>query len=400
MISFFESVLPGLQTIEGKKLDAKLTVGNATSDQSEVFPRILQFTKLLLTVAAETGAAIEQNRYKDFDALVGNFGCQITAFDLQRKVRNSKLREEAVRVSQQARIKLEELEHTFQQRILVIQLPMIKLLQKPPYFQLTMLEILRQAGLDFSISPDLRDLLRYRLLKLINDNKMVGTVEVPCTNVALLFEKVDQIKQNETALKKLIDAIQMEESKKAAFFIRQAASEMNPEENPRACIIQRLLSERFERKSKGIVSLPLVYNTEACLRNYQGIVLIKNKLSNCLGKIQGAAPQRVFLKVPGDRILNEREIANIPDHESLIVLEGIVLKGVSLAEIINDSGLIPLVLSNCAEEPQFANLNQGDQGIIDDEEARLELEDFKRLNLKATKFALDHFYCASMGEEK
>lgn len=386
MISFFESVLPGVGTIEGKKFAAQLTLENSKSDRMEVLNRILELTKLLLNIAEQACAAIENHRYKEFDALIGNFGCQITAYDLQRKFRNLQLREEASKVRETARLKIAGLDQILGQGD---RLPMIKILQ--------------QLKLDFSISAEWRDLFRFRLLKLIHANKLIGHVDVPWTNVKLL--KVNETFLNEKTLKLLIRAIQLEESKKAASFIRQVASEMKFDENPRAAIIQRLLSENFEKRSKGIVSLPLVYNTEACLRNYQGVLLIKNKLSNCLGPIQGAVSQRVYLKMPGERILDEQQIASLPENEPLIVLEGIVMKDVSLLDVslleaIKAAGLIPLILSNCAEEPQFANLNEGDLGIIDDKVAQLDVEAFKKLNLKSTKFALDHFYCASAGEEK
>lgn len=397
-LSFFESVLPGLQTNEGKELAAKLTLGN-TNANSDVFERILQITKLLLIVVQETGDAMQSKRCKDFDALVGNFGCQLTAFELQRKLRNAGLLEEAVRVREQARTILSGLEQSLRQGNYEIRLTIDELLQKPPNFQLTLLGIMRQAKLDFCISSDLRDLFRFRLLKLINDNKLVGRREVPFTNISRLCEKVDQLSKNKRTVKLLIDGIQLEESEKAAGFIRQVASEMNVDD-PRTGMLQRMLSEKFAIKSKGIVSLPLVYNTEACLRNFQGVLLIKNKLADCNGAIQGAVPQRLFLKMPGEIILDNVEIADLPDDELLMVLEGNIMQGVSLAARIKESGLLNIVLSNCAEEPQYANLREGDPGVIKDDEAQQEVEGFKKLKLKSTIFDLDHFYCASMREER
>ena len=229
---------------------------------------------------------------------------------------------------------------------------------------------------------------------------MEGNLEVPFTNVSRLFIKVENLSRNKKSLKLLIDAIQLEESERAAFVIRQAASKMNIFENPRTGIIQRFLDKKFERKSNGIVSLPLVYNTEACLRNYQGIVLIKNKLSNCSGKIEGAVSQSVFMRMPEEDILDDQEISSLNDQEPLIVLEGIVMNRASLDETIKEVGLIQLILSNCADGPQYANLKKGDPGIIEDQDAQLEIEKLKGLNLKETKFNLDHFYCASVGEER
>jgi len=412
-ISFFESILPDLdlQTDKRKALKKEFTLeepnfSEKKSDRmkkritklnEKKIDRISELTKLLFQVAIGTGKAIANNRFNDFDALVMNFGCQITALDLYRKVRKKELCEEAIRVGALAREKLGRLQ---------------TLKQKTYKGGQTILTILKDADLDFSVSPDLGDLCRFRLLKLINDNKMKDDGnEIPFTNVKCLFKKenlsqvpclddpVDEKKLSTKTLGELIKAIQIEEAKKAADFIRQVASDMNREEQ-RTEIIQRLLGAEFEKKNVGgIVSLPLVYNTEACLRNFQGVLLIKNKLANCKGLIEGATPQKLFLRMPGEIILNVEEIAELRKEEPLLVLEGVVREGSSLAETVKEveEGLIRLVLSNCAELPQYAG---DDTGVIDDKEAQLEIERLRKLNLSAKQFYLDHFYCSSVEVER
>ena len=106
-----------------------------------------------------------------------------------------------------------------------------------------------------------------------------------------------------------------------------------------------------------------------------------------------------FLRMPGELILN-KEITELSEIEPLFVLERVVREDASLAVTIREVGLIRLVLSNCAELPQYVNLDRNDPGLINDEEAQLEIERLKDLNLSATKFYLDHFYCASTKEER
>ncbi len=422
-ISFFKYVLPDLelQTVKRRDLNKEFTLEDPIFNEkkndriksriaknnklviekpklnAKKVDRISELTKLLFQVAIGTGEAIVNNRYNEFDALVMNFGCQITALDLYRKVRKKGLYEEAIRVGELAQRKLDQLQ----------------ILKQGVYEgRQTILTILRNADLDFSVSTELGDLCRFRLLKLINDNKMKEDgSEVPFTNVKCLFKKedlsqapclddpLDEKKLSTKIFGELIKAIQIEESRKAADFIRQVASDMNMEEQ-RTEIIRRLLGAEFEKKNVGgIVSLPLVYNTEACLRNFQGVLLIKNKLTNCKRLIEGAIPQKLFLRMPGEIILNVDEIAALPKDEPLLVLEGVVREGISLAETVKEvgEGLIRLVLSNCAELPQYAG---DDTGLIDDDEAQLEIERLRNLNLSATKFYLDHFYCSSIEVER
>lgn len=416
-VSFFKSILPGLETEDGKTLNNKLSVkygelfknGNLNVREKEFENvkikdhTISQLTILLLNVAIETGEAIADKRYKVFDALVGNFGCQITALDVYGKVSNKELCEEAKRVSKKAREKLKNLMDLEEESLGKDNLMFFSILTKEERQKIIpMSQILQKAEIDFPVSIGLRDLCRFRLLQLINDNKLdeKNGCEMPFTNISLLFKSgLDGRIITKKTVEQLINAIQIEEANKAASFIQQVALRMNIVEQ-RTEIIKRLLEDRFKKTYRTITSLPLNYNTEACLRSFQGILLIKNKLFNYLAQpIEGAISQKLFLKMPGETILNDKEITELSESEPLIVLEGVVRKEVSLAETIMKVGLYQLILSNCAELPQYANLPKDDPGLIDNE-AQLEIKRLKDFNLSANKFYLDHFYCASAKEER
>ncbi len=392
--SFFESMLPNPELPIRVPINLYINfLGNP-----KAFPRtnlaIRQLSEFLLKVVLETSEAIIEARYKKFDALIRNFGCQITALNVQEKMRNPHLYEEAVGIKQLAQEKLSIVTKE--------KLPTGYLAKKDK--EKDMLTYLREIQVDFEVSSEMIALARFRLLNIINGIKVKNGQEKSYTDLNPINERVSLIDGKGLGIDKdlrsmIVRGIQIDESAKAVLFIRNTASKLKNEDK-RTELIQRMLSPAFQKSKVGILSVPLLYNTEAVIKSIKGIVLVKNKLFLGEVPINGALPMKIFLKMPEERILTEEEIKELCPNEPLIVIEGYINNNCSLKAAIQELGLNAIINSNNAILPQYANC-PNDPQIIDDEEAQKDIFDLQKAQwITKNVLELDHIYCASVEEER
>jgi len=333
----------------------------------------------VLGVAVSAGEAIKTQKYREFDALVGNFGCQITALDVQEKLKDLQLREEAIRVSELA------------QEILNNLGCQMKGISANPGESFA--SYASRLDANIPVSSQLMGLFRFKLLNNIHSFEMKNGIEVPVTDVSRLRKGPMGKKQLET----LIRDLQVEESAKAALFMRRKAKDISANE-PRNALINRLLQSEFEKRGFGITCLPSAYTMETVFRTYDGLVLVQNKTTYNGITIPDCKPQQVYMDYASGEQLSPAEIASKPLDTPILVVEGEVKQGVILADTIKTYGLLAMVLDSAATVAQYARTPPGDSGLIADDDALRDVKWLCRQNLSSTQFNLDHIYCASLKE--
>ena len=387
-VSLFASLWPAAGT-EREQLDKQTilpTKGNPSWFKSQ-YKNNLKFARLALTLCQQAAESIVSNKYTNFDALIKNHGCQITALYMQKQIKEGKLREEAERVAQAVSPQLKEI---------------AKLFAKPPLgeFGMDILSYLRITKTDVELSSEMASLVRHRLLNIILGKQEYRDEEVFWTDLAPLICLINTLEPRceplSITLGTWIQGIQVEEAQKAAQFIRDVADEL-PEEEARTVLVKKMLTEPHLRKTKKrIVALPQSYSTEAAIKGVKGILLVKNKLTLCGQRIEGANPNKVFLEMPSERVLNEDEVKALPAHEPLVVLEGYAQYNEPLAAtILKAGGLIELVNRNLVKNSQYTE--SFPQTPLDDVEAQEDLK--KYLVQLSNPFRCDQICCASIEVE-
>lgn len=397
-LSLIDSILPSITTIEGRIIREQMVLqGDKTVCKKRCIDqkrKNLWLGKLALLLAKETAEAILDARYRsNFDPLIKNFGCQITAKEVMQLVGTPFLYEEAAKINKLAQNNLIQLK---------------KLQQKLPEGEVKMTAIAynEKAGIDLSVSPEFARLVRFRMLTIVNEIilKLINGIEreVPQTNTSLLSLKDKNFRN--LPLQEIVSGIQAEESVKEAQFVEQLSVKLN---TSRKTLIQRLVSDRFLRpvmayeEHSPIVSLPLNYTVESVLKTLNGIILVKNKLFLCNKKetkrIDQAEPMHVYLKMPERKVMTPEEISLVDPNQPIYVIESFIKKNTLLQQKIEDIGLMKIARANCAIFPQYASgtLNQE----IDDEEARRDLQKCAEMKEALEVMEIDHMYCASMKEE-
>jgi hypothetical protein len=332
---------------------------------------ILQVQELILKVALDTAKAITSYQYKKFDALVKNFGCQMTALEVYNifKDNNLSLQRESEEICEQLSVILKDVE-----------------LQQT---NLSKRQVVTMPNLDIEISALFLKCMRFRLLAIINDNKAYGEIEQPITNCDKIIPFCEPPKK---AFEAMIKKLQEEEAEAAALFIQTVPSVNNPQ---RKSLIDDMLMETHLINK--IVSLPLMYNTEAVLTAFNGLLLIKNKLTFC-GKPNERKPIKVYMKLPENEVVDEKTIerSKVP----ILVIEGYIKKRDNLLEAINSIGLISIVNANCASLPQFIGKSPPE---INNSEAKSDIARYvaleKENQIRENILDIDHFYAASLDEE-
>ncbi|MBS0656202.1 MAG: hypothetical protein JSR46_10525 [Verrucomicrobia bacterium] len=394
-ISLLGSLLPPLWAPERRTFDERTEILQGASTR---VTQNVQLGQLFLEIGKEGLCAAIEGRYKDLDALVKNFGCQITALQVKRILDMPQSTEKAEESKKAIEGKLALCEALRKKGNAVE-------IGKNDYENLAL--FLQKVDIDLEVPVEIAQLVRFRLLCIINDNQDKNGVEVPFTNMKLMAEKIKGLRLNKIdpqLVGALVSGVQAEESRKALIFIRQEAIHLSDEITPRALLIQRLLSSSFERKTatskkhSSIVSVSLLYNAEAVLRRLQGVVLLKQKTTFC-GKANDRLPMKLFLKMPEERVLEPNELALLPKKETILVVEGYI-NVLDLAEQVARLGLFTILNSNAACIDQYA---QGsDQSPIEDEEAASDIAFYasRKDEIVEDIFKIDHVYCASVQEEE
>lgn len=307
--------------------------------------------QLLLTITSQAIKVFKKGKLSELDALIKNWGCQITTLEVLELFQDHELAD-----------------------ILPDQLKVLK----------------DYSTGDLEVDPRIIRLGRFHLLKIVNDNKEEDGIEKPFTNIKNLqkFTKLG-IK----TLKGLVDAIQIDESLKAAVYIEYKATHL-PHDLPRSALLQRVMVEQERKVQKQIVSHSCLHNTEVVFRVFQGILVIINKLTQCTKPIPQAKPMCLYMKMPEKQILDENEVAQLEKKTPLFVVEGYVkvdstselaarIKAIDLIELIN----IDSAVSRIDHEP-MPNDIEAQEDIIQYASNKEPLE---------TIFQPDHFYATTKG---
>jgi hypothetical protein len=374
---------------------------------------------LFLNTALETAQVIKNAEYKKLDALVGNFGCHLTASFVQEAVRQPSLLDKANKIEETECIEPEDLSQNMCTLIRLRLLCMVNdnILKK--------IEGKNREVPITKIKPIL-DKIAYQIAPLFKPKKIPKEIEpIPIEKISNNFlsnifgrtfskDEIElaqkdvqtlsvQFQKNGIELKKMVDAVftlieelQNEEAKNAAQYVRELSLKLDPN-NERTSLIQRILGKAFEvTNDMGIVSLPLMYNTEAVIGSFKGIILVKNKLLLCGEKREGMKEQKIFIQWPENRLLSQKEIDSLPDNEPLLVLEGDLSTDKPIAELIIKKGLDNIVNAINACLPQYSDKTLS----IKDQQALEDLKAFAERKEDAALFDLDHVYCANAKEER
>lgn len=400
MLSLIQSMLPSEGTLEAANLNRQSVQTGCClfrERQSEIQSKSglsAKIAKLLLLVAKETADAILESRYKYFDALVKNFGCQITAVEIHALAQRNGLQEEAERIRRLVEDKLSTIPvqpskcegvHTIRD-----------------YIE-------RKCNIQFEVSPEMSRLLRLRMLCIVNTNIEKAGREVARTDVSLLGRKVSKNTNHklENLLKIIVSGLQAEESRHAVHYLKEAAVRSLPRDNLRCSIIIDALqlersSEVYDINSQTpIVSVPLMHNMEASLASIaQGIVCIKNKLAICGKPIADARPLTVFIKLQNETLLSEAEIKELPPELPVFVVEGYIRNDVKIQELFGEGRFLNLVRANCAILPQYASGASKDK--VGNEQVAADIAAFASSAFDRAReiMEIDHTYCASIREER
>ncbi len=412
-VSLFDSLLPKPQSNEGKNIRINTVKKKNDSELDKLNKEHMQkckIARLFLQIAKQTTVAIKTHCYTEFDALIKNSGCQITALEVYRLVQIPDLEVEAKRIRTIVDKNIRTLKEEISYSGATCKLGLGNKKNEIG-------EALEQLGIDVEIDPVVARLVRLRLLCIVNSNEiekysinvngetLKKEGEVTITKEAKLLKLVRKI--DIQFLHLLVNGIQAEESVLAADFISKVANELNPQVIDRAPLLKEALSDKNRRSSEetnkvhsSTVSFPLLYNTEAAIRGLKtGVILIKNKLKIANKKIDHAEPFRILIDAETHRILNEEKRKDIAPEGPLVVIEGYVKNGDRLKELIQDKGLIHIVNANSAKINQYASKTSQDK--IDNEEIQSDLERYKvDGDIPSTVFEIDHFYCSTLEKEQ
>ncbi len=396
MSLLIRSLLPSEGTLEANEINRRCLMLPDTAKQGAVRLRVAE---VLLRVLVETVDAVIDCRYGAFDPLVKNFGCQINAREIssicKRSTRES-LVVEALRIKK-----------CIQSMDAIIMPELDGETSFADY-------LISKAKIGLQIAPEIARLVRMRLLCIVNSNIVKqspdGPVEVPITQVSLLASyAVSDKTATKPIIELIVNGLQAEEAQCAATYIRRCALTIP---QPRGAYIERALVEARLSKVKedgqkrviqtAIVSLPLMHNTEAVFRSYQGIVCVKNKLRLLDQPIPDALPKMLFLQMPGATPVDPRSLSS---EEPVIVIKGFIDNNTKLKEAIceeggdnMEEGLINILNANCARYWQFASGASADP--LCDKEAQNEVVRFKSVDFERAYrcVRIDHIYCLSLGE--
>lgn len=348
--------------------------------------------RLVLNTALRTIKALQSGKYTQFDALVGDFSCQLRAFQVYDLVLLKQLQEEAKNLSSALDASLKDLRERPGK------------ISKNAAGTLSSGEFFKQKVQAIKVSEEMAFLMRAHLLTVTKVNTLKQGIEVEFTDISRLAQlspKIDsEISRN------IVDRTQSRMSQESILAIQQEA---------------QLVSLLSEGEKKLLVSMLQVIRTNASqdigkdiaksfsclffnfktgllrLIEKQAFVLVKQQKFEKGKKpitilFQGSPKQRDFVLI--------KEGTVIAKETPIIVFEGDFTSDEKLKEF----GLLDVLLVNAAQENQF---EQGSKlSDIENDDARREIQQFIE---KAQKmgcvigqkpfFLLDHVYCSCFAEQ-
>ncbi len=389
MISLIDTLLPSQTTFEGKKFHEQTTLLQSSSQPSAIKAKEacqldVKIAQLFLTVLEETAEAIVASRYTAFDPLLKNFGCEMSALEINVLVQQKDLFNEAKAIL--------TVIPKLNNEITACDLDLSDQ-------EMRLTDFLNDCipGLALPLSCEMSKLTRFRLLTKINANQVKEGREIPVTNYRAI---ADLIGNKEVISQNFIDALQAEEAANAVQFIQGQVEQIESSCLRKEQLTQGVQSVYYKKTKKG-TSIPktaLFCNIEVCLRTIKGIVLVQNKLRLGGEPIPNAEKVQIFIAMPEERILNVEEEAALEETTPLYVIEGIV-KEKELAAAIERIGLITLVKINASLAGiQFSGC-KGARLPDELESERAELETRVR-EVVHHIFEIDHVFCSSLCEQK
>lgn len=399
-ISLIDTLLPSPESFEGRELAAATTLDPCSFNAKRSYLESLRIAELFLKILKESVGAVNSGSYKQFDALIKNFGCQITALEVYRLAESPDLKERASRLRGpiDSRLKkIEKIKSNFENE-----------LKNSPFKaeRHTFRGVVDHYGLDLAIDETFARLVRFRLLAAINTNVDVEGEEVPRSNPDLLRSRKFVPKLDSKSCHSLVNGLQAEESQLAAKFIQEVSLSLPPVLERSRLVVNALSDENLRvskvaggRSYSPIASLPLLYNTEASLGGIgRGLIAVKNKVDFIGKRIEGARDLCFFVDAETKSLLREEEVRSHLCSRPVVVVEGYIRDGERLRGELREGRLIDIINANCALLEQYAS--KTDQGELADEELQRDLSEIAARAQPIVKeiFAVDHIYCASLKE--
>jgi hypothetical protein len=307
---------------------------NQVRSQNEIirYKKIMCVASLIPRIVINTSIAIQTCQYQKFDALVGNFGCQITALQVQELMRTPDLYRIAANAREQAR-----------QALVIINNLNINDLTIP-VGETNLLQLAIDNNFDCALEPCMVELVKLRLLSIVNDIKAYNNPyneidELPFTNCNKL-NILQPIENAKNLIQTIVRNLKIDTSRQAISFLEAKGVNLGND------LVARLHKDTMVKDS--IVFSNLTANMSIVARSINGIVVIANKLRLNNQLRVGAVPFFVYLKMPEQRILSPKEIRTLPDSEPIMYIEGYVRNADKLNAIIMSRQLIPLMIQNCS----------------------------------------------------
>lgn len=398
-ISLFDVALPSQNCSAGQTLLNKIKLpqkGNmkwATNHYRQNY----NLANFLLEICKETAEAILNGHYNQFDALVKNFGCQMTAIEVHQLVKQPEIKKEALRVQQIA---------TNQLALLASK----KNGMPEGLHGMSFADYMQNCcGIEAKLSPEMAQLLRFRILNIVNSNVLdTSGRERPQTDVSALQGRLEALQMGTEerkfldknfSLKTWVERLQEEESRHAAEYIRQAANQItDPERGP---ILQRMLSSEFARQAKAhtkVLSVPQMHCGEAAVRGIdEGYLLVKNKTHNCHVIRANAQPIKIVVKMPEEQILSVEEVALLPPETPVMVFDTLMTSECDIVDIINTIGVVRLLNATLSQLPQYVRNIAPD--IQRDEEIKADIAQYQGLYHVYKQAEVEHMYTSSLQDE-
>lgn len=417
-VSLIDTLLPPQNYAERNAIETSTRLNIVVQNNGVVLRRTqcavnTRIGMLFLHVLQEAAQYYIESRFKGFDALVRNYGCQITALEvsdlasLDPPARQS-LIEEAVRVQNIVQPLLKRCEGNLTSSVAGDN-------------EMGLTEYLRERlNIDVRITETMARLVRLRLLCIVNEVDSSDNPRTISTNLYKMVKGPKGLTELSNSIESIVFGVQAEESRKAVDYIRAKIEKLTPAIARRSALLSRLVSQTFAASTAvtnvarrtPIVSIPLSYNTEVVLRSISNVILIKNKLKEGGNAIQGARPINLYLRNP-DTLLSSDEANALAGNTPLVVIEGKIRNEEKFISAIKSLGLLGIIQTNCMLEPsQYASGTSEamDIALKEDSDVKKDLDDIVGraketlgLNPKEisdTIFKVDHLYCASLAEEK
>lgn len=364
----------------------------------------LFLAEIILKIGQQTFDAINQGRYREFDALLKNFGCQMTALDVFLLVNNPSVRLEAQAKAKKTLKKLHKIEVLYKE-----------FADKRPS-DAEKIDI----KCDIKLSSNLAHLVSLKILGLINHNIVSQGAEVPITKLdkieALTKDIFTQRKAEITQdaykkhlhpynkglpIGKWIEKMQERESANSVMFIQIQAEMLD--ESVRGSLLDLVSGEyvKIAKATPKVVAAAQQPSGEVALRRMDNnIAVIKNKMFLGDSPREGALPVQIFFKMPEGKILCEKEVGELPLHTPVMVLEALLDRRVDrecLEKLLKKAGGV-VNFANAT----LANVHQYTESFrfAADEKMKAALEPYQGKPYRKIfrKAQLEHMFTASVGE--